>query len=178
MLWGRRGGLRRLAAGQVRPPPAAGAPTRPHSSQWRPSPLPPSSPPPPRRPGRPLPARPQTGMSPLARAAISNQTIQESMRLVMMVRAFQVRTRGANSGTANGPVCVCASLWNAARRQPAPPPRSPRARAPWTPGHCHAPQVNGHFATTLDPLGLDVRVPHPELDPASYGFTEADMDRE
>lgn len=39
-------------------------------------------------------------------------------------------------------------------------------------------QVNGHFAATLDPLGMDKRPPHPELDPAYYGFTEADLDRE
>ncbi len=39
-------------------------------------------------------------------------------------------------------------------------------------------QVNGHFASKLDPLGLDNRPPNPELDPASFGFTEADMDRE
>eukprot|EP00882_Tetradesmus_deserticola_P012863 GHRQ01013632.1.p1 GENE.GHRQ01013632.1~~GHRQ01013632.1.p1 ORF type:complete len:141 (+),score=38.98 GHRQ01013632.1:219-641(+) len=30
--------------------------------------------------------------SPLAAAAVSNQTIQESMKLVMLVRAYQVRT--------------------------------------------------------------------------------------
>ena len=30
----------------------------------------------------------------------------------------------------------------------------------------------------LDPLGLDARPPPPELDPASYGFTDADLDRE
>ncbi|MCZ8154386.1 MAG: 2-oxoglutarate dehydrogenase E1 component, partial [Rhodobacteraceae bacterium] len=29
----------------------------------------------------------------------------------------------------------------------------------------------------LDPLGMRETTPHPELDPASYGFTEADMDR-
>lgn len=69
----------------------------------------------------------ESRVSPLAAAAISNQTIQESMRLVMMVRAYQ---------------------------------------------------VNGHFAASLDPLGLDQRPPNPELDPASYGFSEADMDRE
>jgi 2-oxoglutarate dehydrogenase E1 component len=39
-------------------------------------------------------------------------------------------------------------------------------------------QVNGHFAATLDPLGLDARPKNLELDPASYGFTEADLDRE
>lgn len=30
-------------------------------------------------------------VSPLAAAAVSNQTIQESMKLVMLVRAYQVR---------------------------------------------------------------------------------------
>jgi 2-oxoglutarate dehydrogenase E1 component len=29
----------------------------------------------------------------------------------------------------------------------------------------------------LDPLGMRDQTPHPELDPRSYGFTEADMDR-
>jgi hypothetical protein len=42
----------------------------------------------------PLPITPpkkkQSMVSPLVAAAISNQTIQESMRLVMMVRAYQV----------------------------------------------------------------------------------------
>lgn len=68
-----------------------------------------------------------TVVSPLAAAAVSNQTIQESMKLVLLVRAFQ---------------------------------------------------VNGHFAATLDPLGMDKRPPHPELDPSYYGFTDADLDRE
>ena len=71
--------------------------------------------------------RGESAVSPLAAAAISNQTIQESMRLVMMVRAYQ---------------------------------------------------VNGHFAAKLDPLELEARPRNPELDPASYGFSEADMDRE
>jgi len=38
-------------------------------------------------------------------------------------------------------------------------------------------RIRGHFAADLDPLGLTERGNHPELDPASYGFTEADMDR-
>jgi 2-oxoglutarate dehydrogenase E1 component len=38
-------------------------------------------------------------------------------------------------------------------------------------------RVRGHLDANLDPLGLTKREPHPELDPASYGFTEADMDR-
>ena len=38
-------------------------------------------------------------------------------------------------------------------------------------------RVRGHLEARLDPLGLQVPKPHPELDPASYGFTEADLDR-
>ncbi|MEX2644010.1 MAG: 2-oxoglutarate dehydrogenase E1 component [Acetobacterales bacterium] len=39
-------------------------------------------------------------------------------------------------------------------------------------------RVRGHLAAKLDPLGLEERGSHPELEPANYGFTEADMDRE
>ena len=35
----------------------------------------------------------------------------------------------------------------------------------------------GHLAADLDPLGLSEPVAHPELDPANYGFSDADMDR-
>jgi 2-oxoglutarate dehydrogenase E1 component len=38
-------------------------------------------------------------------------------------------------------------------------------------------RIRGHLAADLDPLGLAERGSHPELEPASYGFTEADMDR-
>jgi 2-oxoglutarate dehydrogenase E1 component len=38
-------------------------------------------------------------------------------------------------------------------------------------------RVRGHLEAHLDPLGLQVPKPHPELDPKSYGFTEADWDR-
>eukprot|EP00887_Chlorella_sp_A99_P003603 scaffold7.g3603.t1 len=65
--------------------------------------------------------------SPLAAAAVSNQTIQESMRLLLLVRAYQVQ---------------------------------------------------GHFAASLDPLGLDERKTPEALDPAFYGFSERDLDRE
>ncbi len=40
-------------------------------------------------------------------------------------------------------------------------------------------RIRGHLAADLDPLGMmgHNTTPHPELEPASYGFTEADMDR-
>src|SRR3546814_20136333 len=38
-------------------------------------------------------------------------------------------------------------------------------------------RVRGHLEANLDPLGLKPVEPHPELDPKTYGFTEADMDR-
>ncbi len=39
-------------------------------------------------------------------------------------------------------------------------------------------RVRGHLVANLDPLGLEKRPPHPELMPATYGFSEADFDRE
>jgi 2-oxoglutarate dehydrogenase E1 component len=38
-------------------------------------------------------------------------------------------------------------------------------------------RMRGHLEAKLDPLGMEPEAPHPELDPASYGFTEADLDR-
>jgi 2-oxoglutarate dehydrogenase E1 component len=38
-------------------------------------------------------------------------------------------------------------------------------------------RVRGHLEANLDPLGLVKVEPHPELHPATYGFTEADYDR-
>jgi 2-oxoglutarate dehydrogenase E1 component len=38
-------------------------------------------------------------------------------------------------------------------------------------------RIRGHLLAKLDPLGLEKREPHPELEPESYGFTEADYDR-
>jgi 2-oxoglutarate dehydrogenase E1 component len=38
-------------------------------------------------------------------------------------------------------------------------------------------RVRGHLEADLDPLGLKQAGHHPELDPASYGFTETDLDR-
>ena len=39
-------------------------------------------------------------------------------------------------------------------------------------------RVRGHLLADLDPLQLGGEKHHPELDPAAYGFTEADLDRE
>lgn len=38
-------------------------------------------------------------------------------------------------------------------------------------------RMRGHLAANLDPLGLEPKQPAPELDPATYGFAEADYDR-
>jgi 2-oxoglutarate dehydrogenase E1 component len=38
-------------------------------------------------------------------------------------------------------------------------------------------RTRGHMIANLDPLGLANRSYHPDLDPATYGFTEADYDR-
>jgi 2-oxoglutarate dehydrogenase, E1 component len=38
-------------------------------------------------------------------------------------------------------------------------------------------RVRGHLMAKLDPLGLEGKKYHPELDPKTYGFLEADMDR-
>jgi 2-oxoglutarate dehydrogenase E1 component len=38
-------------------------------------------------------------------------------------------------------------------------------------------RARGHFHAKLDPLGLEPRKNEEELDPRSYGFTDADMDR-
>ena len=39
-------------------------------------------------------------------------------------------------------------------------------------------RIRGHLAANLDPLGIEKPKEHPELDPKTYGFMEADMDRE
>jgi 2-oxoglutarate dehydrogenase E1 component len=38
-------------------------------------------------------------------------------------------------------------------------------------------RIRGHLVADLDPLGMRENTPHPELDPASYGFAESDLDR-
>ena len=39
-------------------------------------------------------------------------------------------------------------------------------------------RMRGHLIADLDPLNLREKQPHPELDPASYGFGPEDLDRE
>ncbi|HAJ47563.1 MAG TPA: 2-oxoglutarate dehydrogenase E1 component, partial [Alphaproteobacteria bacterium] len=41
----------------------------------------------------------------------------------------------------------------------------------------HAYRVRGHLEADLDPLRLERKAPHQELNPESFGFTAADMDR-
>ena len=38
-------------------------------------------------------------------------------------------------------------------------------------------RVRGHLIANFDPLGLEGRKYHPELDPKTWGFTDADLDR-
>ena len=38
-------------------------------------------------------------------------------------------------------------------------------------------RIRGHLVADLDPLGMQDKTPHPELDPKSYGFADSDMDR-
>ena len=38
-------------------------------------------------------------------------------------------------------------------------------------------RIRGHLMANLDPLGLSKHEPHPELDPGTYGFADADWDR-
>ena len=38
-------------------------------------------------------------------------------------------------------------------------------------------RIRGHLLANLDPLGLQEKKSHPELDPATYDFSDADMDR-
>jgi hypothetical protein len=45
-------------------------------------------------------------LSPLATAAVSNQTIQESMRLVLLVRAFQVRAATLCISSSSSSMCI------------------------------------------------------------------------
>ena len=69
--------------------------------------------------------------------------------------------------------CARGALFPSTRRALA----SQTIRSPGGAPSDHAFQVNGHAMAQLDPLGLDARPVPIELDPALYGFTEADFDR-
>ena len=108
-----------------------------------------------------------------AAAAPSLEAIQKSMRLLLLVRAYQVRRRASLGrepkvcGLAaqqrelfSGVVYLSASVFSHASLRSV------------------STQVNGHSLANLDPLGLDNRPAPIELDPALYGFTEEDLDKE
>ena len=103
------------------------------------------------------------------------------------VAAVKARSRivGAESGEADAESKPAAKSNGAAA--PAAAPSAAPSAAGSTAGasdsvHLHqmirAYRIRGHLLATLDPLGLTQRESHPELDPAHYGFGEADMDRE
>jgi len=85
--------------------------------------------------------------------------------------------RGRRSRSRCASSCSCARTRRVAQR-------GARARAAARRSAAHAArpltarQVNGHCLANLDPLGLDNRPAPIELDPALYGFTEADLDKE
>ena len=148
--------------------------------------------------------------SPLSAAAVSNQTIQESMRLLLMVRAFQVTGHyaggccalggGGRVGGWVGGQPGCCDGWLAGGRAGARGgrrwllllaacrcipcccrrhgllPRDAASACDGSGAPCCACCVR--CAAQLDPLGIDERPPVKELDPAYYGFTEKDLDRE
>ena len=96
---------------------------------------------------------------------------------------------GAPAGTAGGD--EARSLGLPEPRPPAPPPSAPAPLAADTDAPVQAEtidsiralmlirayRVRGHLIASLDPLGLEGERHHPELDPGSYGFSEADYDR-
>jgi len=75
--------------------------------------------------------------------------------------APKVADKGKGGVAAMDPKAVEAAAWDAIRAQ-----RLIRAY-----------RVRGHLAATLDPLGLEQPQQHPDLDPATYGFTDADYSR-
>ena len=83
----------------------------------------PDAPPAAKKPG----AKDAKAAAPVADPAAQRQAVLDSIRALMLIRAFRVR---------------------------------------------------GHLEADLDPLGIVKRQPHPELDYRTYGFTDADLDRE
>lgn len=114
---------------------------------------------------------PAVASAPLATGqTLTQEAIQKSMRILLLVRAYQASA--PLRGTI-GRLFLC-GLRRLARApggifRATNPPEAPA----WDPL-----QVNGHYLANLDPLGLDHRPPPIELDPALYGFTEADLDKE
>ena len=106
-------------------------------------------------------------VSPLSAAAVSNQTIQESQRLLLLVRAYQVSE--STCPTLRG--CSIMRVLHAC-------PARPRNMCLALSTSGVRMQVNGHFMANLDPLGMDKRPMPIELDPALYGFSDKDLDRE
>ncbi len=77
---------------------------------------------------------------------------------------------------------VKARAETAAKAQGAPAPSSQAVRAATLDSvraimMIRAYRIRGHLAASLDPLGLEPRGDTAELDPATYGFAEGDMDR-
>ncbi|MFH5923948.1 2-oxoglutarate dehydrogenase E1 component [Roseomonas xinghualingensis] len=77
-------------------------------------------------PEAPAPAKGGKAAAPAADQGASKQQVMDSLRALMLIRAYRVR---------------------------------------------------GHLEANLDPLGLQKKKPHPELDPKTYGFTDSDLDR-
>ncbi|MFN7185341.1 MAG: 2-oxoglutarate dehydrogenase E1 component, partial [Alphaproteobacteria bacterium] len=75
--------------------------------------------------------------------------------------AAPAKKEGKASAVAADPKAIEAAAWDAIRAQ-----RLIRAY-----------RVRGHLAANLDPLGLEQPQQHPDLDPATYGFTASDYAR-
>lgn len=103
---------------------------------------------------------------------VTQEAIQKSMRILLLVRAYQA---SVSTSVLAAPTLDCC---------PVPPLSGSNNQGnllQLTLLLCHrasALQVNGHYLANLDPLGIDHRPPPIELDPALYGFTEADLDKE
>lgn len=102
---------------------------------------------------------------------VTQEAIQKSMRLLLLVRAYQASCSCRRDRRSSMTTCLLCGL--VAARSAGNSSCATNFSAGLRPL-----QVNGHFLANLDPLGLDHRPPPIELDPALYGFTEADLDKE
>src|SRR5215831_492976 len=94
--------------------------------------------------------------------------------------------RGKKPALENGElISALTADWGAPRKEP-----EPAATAAAGPAAAGDPQasiraiqlvrayrVMGHLEANLDPLGLEKKKPHPQLQPSFYGFHEADLDK-